>query len=236
MPGKTQARLYQYNVCPFCWKVKAILSYKKIPYQTVEVHPLNKKEIKFSKDYRKVPIFIDEAGQQINDSTPIMKYIDQNYRDHPVFERGEKERREEEKWLQWADEVLVRALPPLIYRSLSESITAFDYITKVEKFNWLQQRVIKYSGAMVMTLVAKKSAKSQGIADPESHLKACLAKWSAALGSKSFLGGDKPNAADLAVFGILKSVEYLPAFQYVKQNSKVHEWFQGVDEVSLKAA
>src|SRR5436190_1240414 len=141
-------KLYQYNVCPFCWKVKAILAYKQVSYESVEVHPLNKKEIKFSNDYRKVPIFIDAGGNQV-----------------------------------------------------------------------------KYSGAVVMTLVAKKSAKSQGIKDPEAHLKKCLGLWAEALGGKAFLGGKKPNGADLAAFGILRSIEGLPAFKFVEENKKVREWY-----------
>ncbi len=229
-------KLYQYNVCPFCWKVKALLGYKKIPYEAVEVHPLNKKEIKFSKDYKKVPIFIDAAGNQVNDSTPIMQYIDEKYPETPVFAKGGAEREKEAKWLKWADATLVRALPPLIYRNLGDSLQAFDYITQQEKFNWLQQRTIKYSGALVMTMVAKKSAKEQGIADPEAHLKKCLKDWAEALDSDDFLGGARPNAADLAAFGILKSIETLPAFRWIQDNRKVWDWYRRVDRAALQAA
>lgn len=229
-------KLYQYNVCPFCWKVKALLGYKKIPYEAVEVHPLNKKEIKFSADYKKVPIFIDAAGKQVNDSTPIMQYIDESYPENPVFASDASERKKESHWLKWADSTLVRALPPLIYRNIGDSLKAFDYITQQEKFNWLQQRTIKYSGALVMTMVAKKSAKEQGISDPEAHLKKCLKDWAEALGSGNYLGGNKPNAADLAAFGILKSVETLPAFRWIRNDPKIWDWYQRVDRAALQAA
>ncbi|HCU24109.1 MAG TPA: hypothetical protein DF383_03750, partial [Deltaproteobacteria bacterium] len=132
-PPKSLPKLYQYNACPFCWKVKTLLAYKKIPYESVEVHPLNKKEIKFSPNYRKVPIFVDEMGRQVNDSTPIMKYIDDKYPENPVFAAKGTAQEKEEKWLQWADSILVRALPPLIYRNISDSLKAFDYITQQEK-------------------------------------------------------------------------------------------------------
>jgi microsomal prostaglandin-E synthase 2 len=236
MKTNSLPKLYQYNVCPFCWKVKALLAYKKIPYEPVEVHPLNKKEIKFSKEYRKVPIFIDADGNQVNDSTPIMKYIEEKYPESPVFSKNAGEREKEEKWLKWADATLVRALPPLIYRKLGDSLQAFDYITQQEKFNWFQQRAIKYSGALVMTMVAKKSAKQQGIADPEAHLKKCLTDWAEAMGPGNYLGGIKPNAADLAAFGILKSIETLPAFRWVRDNRKVWNWYQRLDQTLSEAA
>ncbi len=233
MSAQTMPKLYQYNVCPFCWKAKAILGYKKIPYEPVEVHPLNKKEIRFSKNYKKVPIFVDEKGEQINDSTPIMRFIDQKFSDRPVFEKNDSAKKIEEQWLSWGDKVLVRALPPLIYQNIKDSLTAFDYITSVEKFGWFQQQYIKYSGAIVMTIVAKKSAKSQGITNPIQHLQKCLKDWEEAVGDKKFLGGDKPNAADLSIFGILKSIEELPAFILIKKQAKVYNWYQRTNNIAL---
>ena len=231
---KKLPKLYQYNACPFCWKVRAILGYKGIPYEAVEVHPLNKKEIGFSKEYRKVPIFVDEAGKQVNDSTPIMRFIDERYPSKPVFRTG-ADKDTEDRWLKWADATLVRALPPLIYRNLSDSLKAFDYITQEEKFGWFQQRTIKYSGALVMTMVAKKSAKQQGISDPEVHLQKCLQDWAKALDGRHYLGGEAPNGADLAVFGILRSIETLPAFSWIEKNAKVRDWYRRVGSTALKA-
>ena len=46
--------VYQYKICPFCNKLKAIMDYLGIPYSVTEVNPLTKKEIKFSQDYKKV--------------------------------------------------------------------------------------------------------------------------------------------------------------------------------------
>lgn len=225
---KNLPKLYQYAVCPFCCKVKAVLDYKKIPYEAIEVHPLNKKEIKFSKNYKKVPIWIDADGLQVNDSTPIMRHLDEKFKDKPVFTQNAQAKSEEDEWLDWSDKILVRALPPLIYKNLPDSVKAFDYITKEGKFSWLQQRTIKYSGALVMKLVAKKTAKSQGIQDPAAHLADCLDKWAQALGNREFLGNTQPNGADLAIYGVLKSVENLPAFSFIQNNPKVYDWYQSV--------
>lgn len=236
MTTNKKPKLYQYSVCPFCCKVKAFLSYKKIPHEIVEVHPLNKKEIKFSKKYKKVPIFVDVDGNQINDSTPIMRYLEENFDGVSVFEKKGEAKANEESWLKWADEILVRALPPLIYRNLPDAIKAFDYITKEGKFSWIQQQTIKYSGAMVMTIVAKKSAKSQGITDPKLHLEKCLEDWSRVLGNQEFFGKNKPNAADLAVYGILKSIEGMPAFRIIQNHNIVYEWYQRMEGTALVAA
>lgn len=233
-------KLYQYAVCPFCCKVKAILKYKGIDYETIEVHPLKKTEISFSKDYRKVPIFISREGEQVNDSTNIMRFIDGQYSKSPVFESEKSLKANEDKWLKWADEVLVRALPPLIYQNFGDALKAFDYITREGKFSWIQQRAVKYTGALAMKMVAKKSAKSQGIANPQEHLEKCLDKWAKAMGSQNFLGGEKPNGADLAVYGILNSIEEMPAFVFVEANSQVFSWYEAltclIGEVETQAA
>jgi len=46
-------QLYQFEVCPFCCKVKAVLDYKKLDYEKIEVNPMNKEEIAFAKPYQR---------------------------------------------------------------------------------------------------------------------------------------------------------------------------------------
>ena len=42
-----QVTLYQYRICPFCNKVKALLHYAGMEYKAVEVNPLTKAEIQW---------------------------------------------------------------------------------------------------------------------------------------------------------------------------------------------
>ena len=56
------------------------------------------------------------------------------------------------------------------------------------------------------------------------------------MGKEDYLGGKRPNGADLAVFGILKSIEELPAFRWIKDNRKAWDWYQRVNRAALKAA
>lgn len=65
--------LYQYEPCPYCCKVKAVLDYLKVPYSIIEVNPLTKKETKFS-EYNKVPIALIN-GTEINDSSTIIDTV-----------------------------------------------------------------------------------------------------------------------------------------------------------------
>ncbi len=226
-------KLYQYAACPFCSKVKSLLAYKNIDFEAVEVNPLNKKEIEFSADYKAVPIFITEDGEQINDSNNIMKHIDEKYPQNTVFSNDPAISKEDEKWLQWSEKY-VKGLPTVIYDKMGDSVKAFDYITKTGKFSWLQSRMIKYSGAFVMNLVAKKIKKREGIENPSDFLEKQIDEWTNGLGNNKFMGGDKPSVADIAVFGISRSVGSLNAKPIFEKNKPFWEWLGRMqDETGL---
>ena len=59
-----QLSLYQYKTCPFCSKTRAYLDYSGVAYDVVEVNPLFKREMKFSK-YRNVPFVVTSDGTQV---------------------------------------------------------------------------------------------------------------------------------------------------------------------------
>ncbi len=224
-----QPKLFQYAACPFCNKVRSILKYKGVDYETVEVHPLNKKEIAFSQDYRAVPIYIDSQGQQINDSTPIMRRIDAEFPNPRVFRTEPAEVARENEWLAWSDK-FVKGIPTAIYDSFLNALRSFNYITKVGKFNWFEKQTIKFSGAFIMTLVAQKIKKREGIEQPELFLKQKAEEWGKGLNGQPFNGGETPNGADLAVFGIVQSFLGLRAGQWLEENAGFSAWLQKVKE------
>ncbi|GIY44331.1 prostaglandin E synthase 2 [Caerostris darwini] len=79
--------LYQYQTCPFCCKVRAFLEFYGIPYKVIEVNPVMRQQLKFSK-YKKVPILIVQEKespkkQQLNDSTVIISILGSLFLDLP---------------------------------------------------------------------------------------------------------------------------------------------------------
>lgn len=234
MKIETLPKLYEFSICPFCLKVKNMLLYKGVRHEDIEVNPISKKELKFSKDYKKVPIYVDAQGRQINDSTEIMHYIDELYPDKPVFETEPAKQSSEAQWLKWSDEKLVRGLTPLIYENFSSSLEAFKYISKSSKFSKWQKGLIRYFGAVAMWRVGKKRAKEQGIENPRKNLLNLLEQWSQGLGKKPYMGEVKPNGADFAVFGILKSLDNLPGHDCIKQVPNTYAWFRRMENLISK--
>ncbi len=221
-------RLYQYAACPFCSKIATLLRYKGVDYDTVEVHPLKKKEIAFSTGYRAVPIYLDSSGQQVNDSTPIMRHIDKEFPDRPVFGSDPEA---EDRWLTWSEDY-VQGLPTVIYGTLGDSLQAFDYVTRVGKFGWFDRRMIRWSGALIMTMVAGKIRRRRGIGDPKSFLRDKVREWARGLGGRPFMGGDRPNAADIAVFGISRVVAGLAAGQLPGAEAGFWRWSERTAEAA----
>jgi glutathione S-transferase len=71
--------LYQFEACPYCEKIRLILDYKQIPYQTIEITPgLGQIEIYRLSGQRRVPVLKDER-HILTDSTAIATYLEQIY-------------------------------------------------------------------------------------------------------------------------------------------------------------
>ncbi|XP_033099146.1 prostaglandin E synthase 2-like [Anneissia japonica] len=258
--------LYQYQVCPFCCKVRAFLDYHGLSYNIVEVDPIFRKEIKFS-EYRKVPILVYEGPEeddqvQMNDSSVIIsalksflvadnKDLRQIVTFFPKIEsqsggwmsrkvveyanRHEimlgipgrtKEMKRERKWRIWVDDVLVHNLPPNIYRTWKEAVQAFSYIAEKANFNSWEKYVIQYVGALGMYFVSKKLKKKYNLPDDvRSSLYNAANDWMKSVGNKDFHGGVEPNMADLAVYGVLSSIEGLDAFNDMVSETNIGPWY-----------
>lgn len=231
--------LYQYEVCPFCNKVRAYLDFHNIPYRVVEVDPLRKTELKqFSEDYRKVPIAVIN-GEQVNGSGAVIDHV------HTLLNGGEAEMMDEERtWIKWVDDYLIHLLAPNIYRSPSESLQTFEYIADNAKFSMWQRSSITYSGAAAMYLIGRRLKKKYKIDDEREAIFEAMERWMAAVeksGGKFLSGKDEPGVADLTVYGVLKAIQKFDTFADIRaNNASLAEWFDrtkvavGEDAVTVR--
>lgn len=90
---------------------------------TLQVNPLTKKEIKFSEDYRKVPI-VRMGGELFKDSPVIIDELIARLRETKVMSDEEHAvfcSSDAKKWAEWADKQLAVLLFPNLTRNFSES-------------------------------------------------------------------------------------------------------------------
>ncbi|XP_063239524.1 prostaglandin E synthase 2 isoform X2 [Bacillus rossius redtenbacheri] len=274
--------LFQYPTCPFCCKVRAFLDYFGLPYDVVEVDPVLRREIGWSR-YKKVPILVAQLGsgyQQLNDSSmiisalasllgdprqtledvvkcyPRMEFKDEDgthrseimnryflmFQDAPTGRSAESLLRER-KWRKWADDRLVHVLSPNVYQTPAEALQAFNWFSEVgdwdKNFPSWERNLIVYVGAYAMWLIGKRLKKRHNL---KENVRLSLYDecnhWARAVKRQgtAFLGGDRPDLGDLAVYGVLSSIEGCAAFRDALAHSAVGPWYARMkDSVSSHA-
>mmetsp|Transcript_27961 Transcript_27961/g.57455 ORF Transcript_27961/g.57455 Transcript_27961/m.57455 type:complete len:293 (+) Transcript_27961:164-1042(+) len=168
-------QLYQYHICPFCNITKSLMAYSKLDYDSVEVNPLTKAELKpWSGNYRRVPIAVVD-GKQINGSEEIIKavlnlptvntYLNTRWAEESKNTEDSSSKMDMQqffesdnacRWVRFAADDLAALLYPNICGTLSDSYNAFGYVEDVDSFSGLQKVSIRYLGALAMHFAASK--------------------------------------------------------------------------------
>lgn len=143
--------------------------------------------------------------------------------------------KEEMKWRRWADDWLVHLISPNVYRTTGEALASFDYIVREGKFSTFEGFFAKYVGAAAMFIISKRLKSRHNLQDDvRQDLYKAVNDWVNAVGKKrKFMGGDQPNLADLAVFGVLRVMEGLQAFDDMMENTKVKHWYRRMERATL---
>ncbi len=210
--------LYQFDSCPFCWKVKALLNYAKQPYDIVEVSPFGMKELDFT-DHKKVPVLKD-GDEIITESATIVEHVNSRYSKLPV-------RDDAEKWSKWIDDVLVHYLPPIIHPNFTTSLKNFKAIMANTKMGSIKGLLVRFAGALVMPKIARKMKAKYGIEDTEAEFLAAIDKWvTSGLNNNAFFGGEQPDLIDSSVFGVLHSSHDLGVVKLAcSHNPTFADWY-----------
>ena len=127
-----------------------------------------------------------------------------------MYDRKEA-RTEEMKWQQWADDWLVHLISPNVFQMPTKAQASFDYIVREGKFRAVEATMAKYVGAAAMYLISKRLKSRHHLQDDVcADLYEAANKWVTAVGKdRPFMGGQKPNLAGLAVYGVLRVMEGL---------------------------
>jgi len=210
--------LYQFNSCPFCWKVRSLLNYAKQPYEIVEVTPMGMKELDFT-DHKKVPVLKD-GDQVIVESAAIVEHINANYAHAP-------QQADSKVWTDWIDDTLVHYLTPLIHPNFTTSWRNFGKIIDAEQYPWYKAIIVRLGGSVVMPKVAKRLQLKHEINDPKAEFLSAIDHWvTEGLQGKSFFGGESADFVDCSVFGVLRSGDQLGIIAMAKaHNSEFAAWY-----------
>lgn len=234
--------LYQYETCPFCNKVRAYLDFEGIRYRTVEVNPLTKAEKKAAGGLvaacKEVPV-LTINGQVLTDSTPIIRNLNsiQNLYRSAAFKHEISE--SERNALEFVDRRIVILTAPNLYRTWSESVDSFDYISRNSQLSshssGFNQALTKYAGAAVMFALSEtKLKKKYGIVDPRAEMYKAIGEFVQGFPQgQAFRGGAQPNLADITAYGVMRALQGYETGRDVmtpaNTSARFVEWYKEMD-------
>lgn len=226
--------LYQFEMSPFCDKIRRILNFKRIPYETREVGLLEAMT-----SYRKinpagkVPALVD-GGRTVCDSTDIAYYLEERYPDRALLPSDPAERALVHVFEDWADESVyfleIRfrfGLPHNRARSLKRLLEHENALVK-GIMPWVAPLAI--SNQLKAQGIGRKSVE-QAIADLGRHLDAVEAR----LSGRQWLVGENISLADIAVFAQFFAVRDSEegAREFAKR-PRVSQFMDRVDQATAK--
>ena len=223
--------LYQFELCPFCHKVKAGLEVKGLDYTKVEVNPMNKRELPALPEDapRKVPV-VSFAGEIVYDSTDILKSLDAKYPARSLTPDDDDARARSEEVEAWVDEAFAQALPTVIYGTWGEAIKAAQVTARTSNFGFVQNVSVRAGGSLIMHQISKRILKKNGRKKGEGRawIHEETDRFEAWLGDADFIGGDACSLGDVAMHGALSCVKDFPVFPELMSRPRLKAWFDRV--------
>jgi glutathione S-transferase len=195
--------LYQYEISPFCDKVRRVLHLKRQPYTIREVTLLEtgRGYLKKLSPAARLPV-IDDGETRIGDSTDIIRYLDERYPEPSVIPADPRDRALAYMLEDWADESLYFYE---MYLRFALKHNAKRWVPVLSKSDGGLMRAL--ASRLVPRAIGKK-LRSQGlffkgteriVIEVESH----IAAISDLLGDREWLVGDHISSADISVFAQL---------------------------------
>jgi microsomal prostaglandin-E synthase 2 len=222
--------LYQFELCPFCHKVKAALDVKGLAYDKVEVNPYTKRELPPLPEGapKKVPVLALD-GEVVADSTDILEFLEQRFGDQtgllPADEAGRARTREIEAWV---DDKLTQILPAVIYGTWGEAVRAAQVTARTSNFGFVQNLMVRAGGSLIMHQVSKRIVARLGGGDPHDMLARELDQFEEWLGDKPFVCGEAVSLGDVATHGALTCIADFPAFERIMTRPRLAAWYERV--------
>lgn len=221
--------LHQFEISPFCDKIRRILHWKRQPYAVREV-PLRDAftAVKKINPIGKLPC-LEHDGRFIADSTDIAYYLEETFPDPALLPQDPKLRALVHFFEDWADESLyfyemrLRFTVPHNARRNIPLLTAHDP-------GWMKAAAQLLIPPMMRGILSRQGLgrKPLGhvVRDVERHVDA-LSAW---LGHGKWLVGDALSLADLSVFAELSCVRGADeGARVIDARPAVVAWLERVD-------
>jgi glutathione S-transferase len=193
-------KLYQYEISPFCDKVRRVLHLKGQPFETHDVSMWSAGSgfLERLNPAGRLPV-LEHDGRVVCDSTDIVAYLERTFPEPPVYPTDSRERAEAHVMEDWADESLYFYE---MYLRFNLSHNVGRWVGELSKNDGA---VMRRMAPKVVPRMVKARLKGQGLGtktldvvlrELDAHLRA-LDGW---LGDGEWLVGERISIADVSVF------------------------------------
>lgn len=189
--------LHQWEMSPFCNKVRRCLAHKQLAYRVVDYNGLLARKAAALSPVGKLPV-LDYDGERIQDSTAIAEFLERKHPENRLYPNDPVELARVRFWEDWAAqslyfyEIYFRMLDPV---SLERAVD----IICTGRPRW-ERSVMK----LVFQRRYPKKLKQQGIgrlppAEVERQFFLLIDALETLLGERRWLVGDEKSMADISV-------------------------------------
>ena len=206
--------LYQFEASHYCEKVRLILDYKQLPYQTIEVTPgLGQLDLYRLSGQRQVPVLKD-GDEVIPDSTAIARYLDQKYPERPIIPVEARQRGLCLALEDWADESIGLNARKAMIGAFNQHPNFRTALLPASTPALVKTLVGSVPGDFLNILGTGVGFGPEAIKVATASLRQDLEALCLILREGPYLLGEHPTLADLAIAGVSMYLKF-PAKQYV---------------------
>jgi len=227
--------LYQYDISPFCDKVRRVLNFKGIGYKVREVTLAETARGFLNKlgGQPKLPV-LENGSERIFDSTDICTYLEERHPDPAVYPTAPADRGLALMLEDWADESLY----------FYEMYLRFTLPHNAKR--WMpvlcehDGRLMSGLANRIVPRALKKKVASQGVGKkPHEHVVRDVTRHVSAVDERlaggDWLVGDALSIADIAVFAQLSCIAGTrEGEELIAGRSRVGPWLERVDSATSR--
>lgn len=228
-------RLHQFEISPFCDKIRRALRWKGQAFEVVEVPLAQATSIRRINPAGKLPT-LEHDGRFVADSSDIARYLEERFPDPPLYPSDPRERALCHVLEDWADESLyfyemrLRFTFPHNARRTVPQLVAHDGALLRSIAPHVVPRMMR---SLTRRQGVGRRSDAQVVADVERHVGAI----DGLLAGSDWLVGDALSIADLSVFAELFCIRATDeGGKLVEARPAVAAWMQRVDAATAPGA
>ncbi len=222
--------LYEFRSSPYCAKIRKVLDYKGLPYETREVNYLTRREPRRLSGQPRVPVLVDD-NRVVNDSPRIASYLDASYPERPVIPKEDPLRSRALLMQSWVDEAFALHMIPVKILSPGNAEKMVRESLQAGKPPWWLKILAPVGPALLKARSGRPRLAGRTLEEAKKTYTQSLDLLDGALRDDGYLVGDQPTVADFAAYGFLSTMEGLAGYEEIEPRVRLADWYRRIADL-----